>query len=216
MPEPEVQTRDTRSRLLEAATVHFAQKGFEGARTQAIADDAGVNKAMLYYHFRDKEHLYRETLTNIFGSLFQQIFPVLMYGEQPARDRLLSVAGIYQRYLLEHPDLRSLMLRELAAGGENLKRVLGEQLQTLPGGGVDRLFMQIQGMIDAGQIRPGDPRQIFLHVISLIIFPFVARPLLETVWDLTYQEYSDLLEDRIGAITDLLDRGLFTSKEDLR
>lgn len=216
MPEPVTPKSGTRSRLLEAATVHFAQKGFEGARTQAIADDAGVNKAMLYYHFQDKEHLYRETLTSIFGSLFQQIFPVLMRGDLPARDRLLSVAGIYQQYLLEHPDLRSLMLRELAAGGANLKRVLSEQLGQIPGGGVEQLFTQIQGMIDAGQIRSGDPRQIFLHIISLIIFPFVARPLLETVWDLTPQEYSALLEGRIQAITDLLDHGLFISKEDLR
>jgi TetR/AcrR family transcriptional regulator len=214
MPKPAAQNGDTRSRLLEAATVHFARRGFEGARTQAIADDAGINKAMLYYHFQDKEHLYRETLASIFGSLFQQIFPVLLREDLPARNRLLSIVGIYQQYLLEHPDLRSLMLRELAAGGSHLKRVMGEQLEQIPGGGIERVFTQIQDMIDSGQIRPGDPRQIFLHIVSLIIFPFVARPLLETIWDVTPQEYTSLLGERIQAITDLLDQGLFIGKED--
>lgn len=214
MPQFDPQPVDTRSRILDSARFHFAERGFEGARTQAIADDAGVNKAMLYYHFRDKEHLYLETLFTIFGSLFQRIFPVLLLQDLPARDRILEVVEIYQQYLLEQPDIRSLMLRELAAGGTHLKTVFREQLDRIPGGSVQRVFDQIQVMIDSGQIRAGNPQHIFLHIISLVIFPFAARPLLETIWELTPGQYDDLLRSRIGAIADLLDEGLFTGKED--
>ena len=169
---------------------------------------------MLYYHFRDKEHLYIETLATLFGTLFQRIIPVMMNRDLPARDRILAVVGIYQQFLLENPDVRSLILRELAAGGTHMKIILRRQLEDITGANVDMVFDQIQRMIDSGQIRPGDPRHVFLHIISLVIFPFAARPLLETIWELTPGQYDELMRSRIEVITDLLDRGLFTGKED--
>ncbi len=204
---------DTRSRIVEAATRHFAEKGFDGARTQAIADDAGVNKAMLYYHFQDKEHLYREMLTGHFQVIFHQVFPTFMAPDMDARERLLTIVGAYLGFLRKNPQVRSLMLYELAAGGPHLSSVARTLFEDMPGFDVERLFGQIGSMMEAGAVRPGDPRQVFLHILSLAIFPFAARPLLESIWRMGPDEYDGLMAERVDAIADLFDNGLFAGKE---
>ncbi|MFC1628794.1 TetR/AcrR family transcriptional regulator [Gemmatimonadota bacterium] len=204
---------DTRSRILEAATTHFAEKGYEGARTQAIADDAGVNRAMLYYHFKDKEHLYREMLTGHFQVIFSQVFPTFVRPDLDSRDRVLKVVDAYIGFLRKNPQIRSLMLYELAAGGPHLSHVVQTLLASIPGVDVEHVFTQIGTMMGRGDVQQGDPRQLFLHILSLTIFPFAARPLLETIWQLGPGEYDALMADRVEAIADLFDHGLFTSKE---
>lgn len=211
--EGEERGGDTRSRILEAATMHFAEKGFDGARTQAIADDAGVNKAMLYYHFRDKEHLYLEMLTGHFHVIFRQVFPTFIEPGLDARERVLTIVSAYLGFLRMNPHVRSLMLYELAAGGPYLSSVVRSLFESIPGLDVERVFGQIGAMMEAGAVRPGDPRQFFLHILSLSIFPFAARPLLETIWELGPTEYDELMADRADAIADLFDHGLFAGKE---
>jgi len=204
---------DTRSRIVEAATRHFAERGFDGARTQAIADEAGVNKAMLYYHFRDKEHLYREMLASHFQVIFRQVFPIFMLPDMDARERVLTIVEAYLGFLRQNPQVRSLLLYELAAGGPHLSPVVSGLIEAMPGFDVERLFGQIGSMMAAGTLREGDPRQFFLHIISLTIFPFAARPLLESLWQIGPDEYDGLMAERVDAIADLFDNGLFTGKE---
>ncbi len=204
---------DTRSRILEAATIHFADKGFDGARTQTIADEAGVNRAMLYYHFRDKEHLYREMLTSHFQVIFRQVFPTFLQLDLGARERVLTIVGVYLGFLRKNPQIRSLLLYELAAGGPHLSEVFDTLLASVPGLELEQVFEQIGTMMGAGAVRPGDPRQFFLHILSLTIFPFAARPLLESIWKLGPGEYDTLMAGRHDAIADLFDHGLFSGKE---
>ena len=213
MPRLPDSNSDTRSRIVEAASGQFAEKGFEGARTQAIADSASVNKAMLYYHFRDKEHLYTEVLSHQFVEILSQIFPILLSQELPARQRLIAIATTYHHFLSNHPQLRALILKELAAGGSRLGSVLEKVREGIPGLDFEQVFSQIEMLIDSGDLHRQDPRQILLHMISLTIFPFLARPLLENIWGLSSDEFVDLMEARPAAVVDLLEQGLFTSRE---
>lgn len=213
MPRPADQTGDTRTRIMEAASSHFAERGFDGARTQAIADEAGVNKAMLYYHFRDKEHLYIEILSNNLIEIFSQIFPTFLQQELPVRERLLRIAAAYHLFLSTHPQLRALILQELAAGGARLGDVLEKVTGSVPGLDIEQVFMGIRSLMDSGELRQGDPRQVLLHLLSLTIFPFFARPLLETIWGLSPPEFEEVMKDRPAAVADLLDQGLFTRQE---
>jgi len=204
---------DSRERILSAATLHFAAGGYEGARTQAIADEAGVNKAMLYYHFRDKEHLYQETLVHNFIGLFQEVFPLFLQRGRPAGERLLTITRLYHRFMGANPLVRSIMLRELAAGGEHLKPIVSKVLGSIPGLDGPRVMGEVGWMMEQGEIREGDPRQVFLHLISLTIFPYAARPLLEILWDLEPDEFDEIIERRPAAIADLIQHGLILDQE---
>lgn len=207
------EARDTRQRILEAALRHFAEEGYAGARTQSIADSAEVNKAMLYYHFRDKDHLYRESLLHLFSRIAERVLPALILQGATARERIRGTVDAYGQLLLSEPHLRAIMLRELASGGAVLREVVAEARDALPGLMPQRVFTSIRTMMESGEIREGDERQVFLHIISLAVFPHLARPVLEAVLGLTTEESAALLAERTGAVSMLLEFGLFTSEE---
>src|SRR3982751_2392486 len=85
---------ETRAAILQAAVREFAQAGISGARTDTIAQAAGVNKALLYYYFQDKETLYGAALDHVFGSLAAAINEVLE-REMPPREKVLAAAAAH-------------------------------------------------------------------------------------------------------------------------
>src|SRR5215468_5480103 len=83
----------TRAAILKAALEEFSQEGVSGARTDEIARRAGVNKALLYYYFNDKEGLYAAALEDVFSGLHAHVIPVLDAKDLPPRKRLLQYIG---------------------------------------------------------------------------------------------------------------------------
>jgi TetR/AcrR family transcriptional regulator len=206
--QDEDKDRDTRTRILAAATEHFAQYGYEGARTQAIADAAGVNKAMLYYHFRGKRHLYRQTLKTHFHEIVMEVFPSFTDTTRDPGLRIVGIVRAYQSFLRDHPHMRALMLRELAVGAGGLHETLDELRREFPFINPQKMLEGLQEMMERGQLHAADPRQVFLHLVSLAIFPHIARPLIEYLWDLGPDEMDRLLEERPAAVSALLEQGL--------
>jgi AcrR family transcriptional regulator len=210
MPRSTGRPSDTRERILRSATAHFARYGLSGARTQSIADEAGVNKAMLYYHFRDKEHLYEETLVGHLGAIVGRVFPMMLRQDLEGRERMIRVVGAYHEFLSAHPRARDLLLQELATGGKHLPYIFGRLRSTLPGLDPGRVFLEFGQMMEQGELRRGDPRQAFLSLISLAVFPYVARPLLQMLWNVDEDEFYRLMGERREAVSDLLDHGLLS------
>ena len=88
------QPEESRAAILQAAAHEFAENGIAGARTDAIAREARVNKALLYYYFKDKETLYGAVLDDAFSGLKTTVFRVLD-GDLPPREKMLAYAGAY-------------------------------------------------------------------------------------------------------------------------
>src|ERR1700761_7936274 len=88
------QPQESRAAILRAAAREFAEHGIDGARTDAIAREARVNKALLYYYFKDKETLYSAVLDEAFSGLKKSVFEVLN-SDLPAREKILAYAGAY-------------------------------------------------------------------------------------------------------------------------
>src|SRR6201993_2761975 len=82
------QPEESRAAILKAAANEFAEHGIAGARTDAIAHEARVNKALLYYYFKDKETLYGAVLDDAFAGLKNSVFEVLD-GDLPPRNKIL-------------------------------------------------------------------------------------------------------------------------------
>jgi TetR/AcrR family transcriptional regulator len=110
----------SRERLLAAAALEFAARGFDGAKVDRIAERAGINKAMLYYHFADKAALYRDILDAQFGALagtLRDERPVGAAPEDEVRWFIRTVAAA----LAANPHFPSIWLREMAEGGAHLQ-----------------------------------------------------------------------------------------------
>lgn len=165
----------TRERILVAARTEFIENGLRGARMQEIADRAGVNKALLHYHFRDKESLYRAALETVTERMKRDVFGSFTPpGESRSPEEAIrELVATYVRTLHQHPDMVGMLVRELADGGQHLDAVLAGMAPLVREvlGGIDRAIRERSG---------GEPAVESLHVLmgifSMAWGVFMLRP----------------------------------------
>jgi TetR/AcrR family transcriptional regulator len=162
---------DPRKRILTAAAETFARVGFEGARIDDIAERAGVNKAMLYYHVGDKESLYTVVLTETFDRGFLTIDAASASAMSPG-DKLQSIVNAFARFGSENPVFIPIVLREIASGGEHLPDAMVVRMA-----GIFRLVAETlhEGM-EAGVFRKKDPLLTHVSIAGSIMFLVAAQP----------------------------------------
>src|SRR5205807_2210344 len=102
----------TRAAILNAALGEFAESGLAGARTDAIARAAGVNKALLYYYFGDKEKLYGAVLDHVFAELSRTLVAALERDLTP-REKIMAYAAAHFDFMARSPMLPQLVHREM-------------------------------------------------------------------------------------------------------
>src|SRR5881227_3691724 len=110
--QPEI----TRGTILDAALGEFAAKGLAGARTDAIARTAGVNKALLYYYFTDKDALYGAVLDRVFAGLAERVSAALN-TDLPPREKYLAYVAAHFDYIAGNPILPRIVQREWMQAG---------------------------------------------------------------------------------------------------
>src|ERR1700738_215965 len=108
---------ESRAAILQAAVREFSREGVAGARTDAIARAAGVNKALLYYYFKDKETLYGAVLDNAFSGLKATVFRVLD-SDLPPREKIMTYVGTYFDFIASNQVYPKLMQREMMRARE--------------------------------------------------------------------------------------------------
>ena len=117
--------------ILAAAALEFAARGFAGARVDRIARRARVNKAMLYYHFKSKQRLYRALLRQMFTLAAERLQAIAGGPGAPADKIDRAIAGI-AAFIQEHAFFPAIMLREVAEGGAHLDRETLAALAAVP------------------------------------------------------------------------------------
>ena len=193
-PSPDLATRD---RILDAAHTVFLRQGTAAARTQEIADEAGVNKALLHYYFGTKEALAAAVFERVAGEFFSRIFATLR-SELELEDKVRQLIGAYLEFLPARPYVVGYIVTELHAG-----RGWAEQLFARRGPmPLDLLERQIQARVESGTMRPIPVQQFVVNLISLIVFPFVARPVLEHVLRLDGPRFAAFVEERKRTLAD--------------
>jgi TetR/AcrR family transcriptional regulator len=115
--------QQSRGAILQAAVREFAREGVAGARTDAIARAAKVNKALLYYYFKDKEALYGAVLDQVFGGLIACVGEVLS-RDLPPRDKIIAYAGAHFDYVASHPLYPRIVQGEMMGAGRAILRGL--------------------------------------------------------------------------------------------
>lgn len=164
----------TRESLLEAATGAFADKGFDGARVDAIARRARVNKAMIYYHFGTKQGLYEAVLLALLAEVRRRLDQVAARHSDP-RERLLALYGAMAAAFAERPALPRVMLREILAGGRHMER-----RPALALGGVFELVRStLEEGARAGVLRRADPIMVHLSAVGTLLLFAVSQPFRE-------------------------------------
>jgi len=185
----------TREALFEAATELFAERGFDGTKVEAIARRAGVNKAMISYHFGGKRGLYAAIVEATIEA-FRERFAAVADESQPAAERLRRFVEAFGEVATRRPGFPAMMVREAVSGGRNLDQsVFRRMLQ---------LFSLVRGIVEQGvregSFRPVDPLLTHLSLIGSLVFFFstmavrerllaVIQPLVEAPDPVSYVQH---------------------------
>lgn len=186
----------TKEKIVQAAKQVFILKGMDGARMQEIADEAGINKALLHYYFRSKEHLFNVVFYEILSKLIPSLIPIFK-GEMPFIDKIEAIVTEYDSYMMRNPFLPQFVIREINRDPDQLSRFISDQ-------GLD--FELIGKMIDnevkKGNIRPITFPHLFANLIGMVVVPYVARPLFQRkLFKNDPEKYDQFLRERRSVVT---------------
>jgi TetR/AcrR family transcriptional regulator len=197
--------KNTEQIILEVARKHFVQNGFAGARMQEIADEAAINKAMLHYYFRSKEKLYHEIISQTLDTVIPN-FAAALKTEGSFWEKAEKVVNTYIEMLIKNPDLPFFIMSELSQKRERFIEELKKRAQFFPA--MQSFLRQIMVDIEEGKIRQVAPVHLLLNIMSMCVFPFIAKPVFCTVMELPEAEFEDLMKERVEAILDFLKHAL--------
>jgi len=190
---------NTEEKILIAAQNVFIEKGMDGARMQAIADEAGINKALLHYYFRTKEKLFNA----IFIKVFSQIFPNLMtmvLSDLPLEEKLGAFVETYIDMLQKNPFLPTFILKEMNRNPDFLASVIKSS-----GVNPKAISNMFEKEMEAGKIKRMDPREVLINIIALSIFPIAAGPLITIMFfENDKIAYKEFIEKRKKTITEFV------------
>lgn len=202
---------DTEASILEAARRVFVRRGTAGARMQQIADEAGVNKALLHYYFDDKSTLSAAVFQEAARSLFPRVLQVLG-SEASLEEKVERVVRIELDHLSRNPFLPGYILTELHSQPDRAEELIASLAGEKAKRRVPRVLATLQSQLEQrareGTLRPIDPRQFVVNLISLCIFPFAAAPMLKTLLELDDREFRSFIQRRKEILPTLFFRGL--------
>jgi AcrR family transcriptional regulator len=215
------QKRDlsTEEKIKAAAKKIFTKKGFAATRTRDIAEEAGINLALLNYYFRSKEKLFelvmRDNIQLFIGSLMENINS----NPRPFEAQLDFLVSSYIDMLLENPDLPFFVLNLLQSGYtsrsnpenilfENPNESLFKSIQTMR----SSLLKHIQEEMDRGSMKKMHPLHVIANMMSLMIFPFIASSLLMArAGNISRKEFEALMQERKKLIPEWI-KGMLYAK----
>jgi AcrR family transcriptional regulator len=166
-------------RILAAAALEFAARGYAGARVDRIARRAAVNKAMLYYHFKSKQHLYRALLRRMFTRAAERLQAIAASDAHPADKVDRAIAGVAD-FVEEHRSFAAIMLREVAEGGAHLDRDTLKALTAVPAA----VAAIVQQGVAAGAFRPVHPVFAYFSMLAPLVFFLAGAPIRKEIANL--------------------------------
>lgn len=170
----------SRRAILQAAAAEFASEGIAGARIDAIAAAAGVNKALLYYYFQDKETLYGAALEHTFRGLLEELVRILD-TDRPVGYKVLAYALTHFNYVASHPHYRRLIQHEMMRAGAGQTRHFQKLVKTFFRPLLLRLTEVLETGIAQGEFQRLEPFQFINSMIAVVVFYFTSVPVMRAV-----------------------------------
>ncbi|MDP4183596.1 MAG: TetR/AcrR family transcriptional regulator [Bacteroidota bacterium] len=187
---------NTEEKILDAARKVFITKGLDGARMQEIADEAGINKALLHYYFRTKQNLFDAVFEEAFFKLIPHVVNLLTL-DIPFLERIEKAIDKYFDVINANPFIPLFVLHEINRDPDKLASLLKKQ-----GVNPEKLKLIVEAEVKAGRIIDIRHEHLMLNIISMIVMSFAARPLFQRMFFENQEEqYEEFLKQRKQEIT---------------
>lgn len=188
-------SENTEKLILEAAEEEFMLKGFDGAKTTAIAAKAGVTHAMLHYYFRTKQNIFERVVSEKLRLMSESIIDAFNKPGDSFEEKVVNGIRAHFDFLKKNASLPRFVVNELVSNPD--RRVIVEKML----GGLGKIVIAtLQTAIDAnvasGRFKPISALDLIVDIVSLNVFPFITLPIIMTVASDTYKSQEEFLENR--------------------
>jgi len=197
--QTEQSSSSTEQKIFDAAREIFQSKGLEGARMQEIADKADINKSMLHYYYRSKEQLFEKVYELSIIKLMPQVAS-LLNEDMPLDVKLRKFSAKYLELIKANPDIPLFVIHEMNKNPGRLKKFIAREI----GKRVQPFLNQIKEEREKGNTINLPPEQIFVNIMGMLVFPFLGRPVLQVIFDMDEEAFSNFIAVREAFIPDLL------------
>lgn len=182
---------NTEQQILDAAKNVFQTKGMDGARMQEIADVAGINKAMLHYYYKSKQLLFEAVFKNAFSLLAPELNNILN-DNSSIEEKVKNFTSNYISFIIKHPYLPNFIIQELNRNPDFILKIQKNSMLL----NIDKFKQQVALEVSQGILRPTKGDHLFINILALNIFPFVAKPLIKAFTKEDDKGFKELMEQR--------------------
>ena len=192
--------KSTEEKILDAARKVFVQKGLDGARMQDIADEAGINKALLHYYFRTKDKLFEMIFMETVGKIFPR-FEMILLSDMNLFDKIRQIVSSYIEVIIHNPYLPLFVLNEMNKNPEfGIVDFFKVQRPVV----IHRFMEDIEKEVSKGTIKAVSPAHLLVNMMSMCIFPFVAKPVINIMLDLDELQFRNMMEQRKRVVAEFI------------
>jgi len=188
----EVKNNSTEEKIKASARKMFHQKGFAGTRTRDIAEESGINLALLNYYFRSKEKLFQLIMSESLDEFFSSLHSVFNDPVTSFEEKIEAVVKNYVEKMTENPNIPLFILSELRNNPDQLiKKVNAKKvfLQSI-------FLAQLDDEIKANRINAIEPMHFIMNLLGMTVFPFVASPMMKSIGDIDQENFDTLMDER--------------------
>lgn len=182
----------TEEKIKSAARSIFHKKGFAATRTRDIAEEAGINLALLNYYFRSKEKLFDIIMLESLQGFFQSMMMVFNNEESSLDEKVESFASNYIDFLIKQPDIPLFVLSELRSNPASLISKMDVKNFLMK----SYFIKQLQEQVKKGKLAPVHPMHFLINMVGLVVFPFIGSPILKNLGGLKNEEFDELIMQR--------------------
>ncbi len=189
----------TKQKILDTATELFLKKGVDRVGVREIASKAGINLSLMNYYFQSKEKLF-ETIFDLLVKDKAELLRQILESDLSIEDKIRGYINTYIDILIDKPILVSFVMSVIHRNPDRIK-TMGAILALYNS---EKFCDHIEAESKAGRVRKVDPEQLYVSIISLILFPFAIKELITDRNKFTAQQYADFVSERKAHIVDLV------------
>ena len=179
-------------KIKSAAKKLFTQKGFAAVKTRDIAKEAGINLALLNYYFRSKQKLFDIIMLENFRKFIHGISLEIFDEKATIQQKIEKVTEAYIDFLLANPDLPLFILNEIRGNPSSISETINAEVAPMR----SYFFKQLQQTSKASKKPVIDPFHFIANLIGLTVFPFVGKPILQRVTNVSDKKFQAMMEER--------------------
>ncbi|VXD18627.1 TetR/AcrR family transcriptional regulator [Marinoscillum sp. 108] len=181
----------TEKLIKDKAKVLFFQKGYLNATTQEIADEAGVNRALIHYYFRSREQMMDTLLDEALVEKKEKVRKILT-ADLPFREKIANYIETMVDHGLTYPYLDNFIISETARYPDKVRAFCSrDSIKS-----TDLIQEQLEEEIAAGRMVPISPQDFMVNLAALCNYPILAKPVLKTIYGMTDTTYREFLNER--------------------